>query len=95
MLVKTTYPTKTSCSTYYSLVTYSMDFFAEEQDIQKILYLKKGVGSSYMAKHGNWPIFLTKFGKTVYILADFGNQKHCWTQKFIFWRTEYGKTDIA
>ena len=47
-------------------------------------------------KHGNRPIFSTKFEKIVYILEDFGKQEH-----FEFWRKEYGKssnptdTDIA
>ena len=39
-------------------------------------------GGSYMAGHGNWPIFSTEFGNIVYILADFGKQEYCRTQKF-------------
>ena len=35
-----------------------------------------------MAEHGNLPIVSTEFGNTVYILADFGNQEYCRTQKF-------------
>ena len=37
------------------------------------------IGGSYMAEHGNWPIFSTEFGKIVYILADFGKQEYCRT----------------
>ena len=29
-----------------------------------------------------WPIFLTEFGKIVYILADIGKQRYCRTRKF-------------
>ena len=32
----------------------------------------EGRGGSYVAEHGNWPIFSTEFEKIVYILADFG-----------------------
>ena len=35
-----------------------------------------------MAEHENWSIFLTKFAKTVYILANFGKQEYCRTWKF-------------
>ena len=38
-------------------------------------------GGSYMAEHGNWPIFSTTFGKIVYILADVGKQEYCRTRK--------------
>ena len=39
-------------------------------------------GASYIAGHGNRPIFSTEFGKIVHILADFGKQEHCRTQNF-------------
>ena len=54
-------------------------------------------GGSYMAEHGNWPIFSTEFGTMVYILADFGRQEYCRTQKFCIFKNEirqsYNPTD--
>ena len=39
-------------------------------------------GGSYISKHESWPIFPTEFGKNcIYILSDFGKQKHCRTRK--------------
>ena len=43
-----------------------------------------GGGESYMAEHGNWPIFLTEFGKIVDILADFGKQEIIEYGNFVF-----------
>ena len=37
---------------------------------------------SYMAEHGNQPIFSTVFGKIVYSVADSGKKEHCRTLKF-------------
>ena len=46
-------------------------------DIQPLYFSQLNIfdvpeGGSYMAEHENRPIFWTKFGKFVYLLAEFG-----------------------